>query len=76
MNHFQNCFHDAAQIARRSTQKVMYFHIQNVMQLGATGMFCSSDTVSSLITFLIFYGISLKTIRNQLCSAHAAYKQL
>jgi len=49
---------------------------QNVMQHGATGMFCSSDTVSSLITFQIFFGISLKTVHNQLCGAHIAYKQL
>ena len=75
-NHFQNCFHDAAQIGRSSTQKVMYCHTQNVMQHGATGMFCSSDTVSSQITFLVFFGISLKTIHNQMCGAHIAYKQL
>jgi len=37
---------------------------------------CSSDTVSSLITLLIFFGTSLKTIHNQLCGAHIAYKQL
>lgn len=63
------------QIGISSTHKVMYFHTQNVMQHGATGMFCSSDTVSSLITLPIFFGTSLKTIYNQLCSAHIVYKQ-
>lgn len=72
INHFQNCFLDAPQIGISSTHKVMSFHTQNAMQHGATGMFCSSDTISSLITLLIFFGTSLKTIHNQLCGAHIA----
>lgn len=76
MHHFQNCSHDAPQIGISSIHKVMHFHTHYVMQLGATGMFCSSDSVSSLITFLLSFGTSLKTIHNQLCGAHTAYKQL